>query len=132
MSNTSYTKERTALLFVDPYNDFLSEGGKLWPLVEGVAREVGLLHNLRKITAAIRPGPASGSLLCRIIAGSPATMKAGTIRTLPRLLRTKGKPSPKGVGVVSGTPILRRKRVISSSRNIGGRADLPTPISISG
>jgi hypothetical protein len=22
---------RTGLLFVDPYNDFLSEGGKLWP-----------------------------------------------------------------------------------------------------
>jgi nicotinamidase-related amidase len=49
-----YTKERTALLFVDPYNDFLSEGGKLWPLVEGVAREVGLLDNLRIITAAAR------------------------------------------------------------------------------
>ena len=54
MNDNSYTKERTALLFVDPYNDFLSEGGKLWPLVEGVAREVGLLNNLRKITAAIR------------------------------------------------------------------------------
>ena len=49
-----YTKDRTALLFVDPYNDFLSEGGKLWPLVEGVAREVGLLDNLRSITAAVR------------------------------------------------------------------------------
>jgi nicotinamidase-related amidase len=23
-----YAKDRTALLFVDPYNDFLSEGGK--------------------------------------------------------------------------------------------------------
>jgi len=49
-----YTKDRTALLFVDPYNDFLSEGGKLWPLVESVAREVGLLDNLRTVTAAIR------------------------------------------------------------------------------
>ena len=54
MADNSYTKEQTALLFVDPYNDFLSDGGKLWPLVEGVAREVGLLHNLRKITAASR------------------------------------------------------------------------------
>ncbi len=45
-----YIRERTALLFVDPYNDVLSEGGKLWPLVEGVAREVGLLDNLRTIT----------------------------------------------------------------------------------
>ena len=54
MTHDCYTKERTALLFVDPYNDFLSDGGKLWPLVQGVAREVGLLDNLRTITAAIR------------------------------------------------------------------------------
>jgi len=42
------------LLFVDPYNDFLSEGGKLWPLVEGLATEVGLLHNLSRVTTAVR------------------------------------------------------------------------------
>jgi len=54
LANCSYRKDRTALLFIDPYNDFLSEGGKLWPMVEGVAREVGLLNNLRAITAAIR------------------------------------------------------------------------------
>lgn len=27
MTTTSYTADRTGLLFVDPYNDFLSEGG---------------------------------------------------------------------------------------------------------
>ena len=54
MVDNSYTKERTALLFVDPYNDFLSDGGKLWPYVREVADEVGLLNNLRTITAAIR------------------------------------------------------------------------------
>lgn len=54
MVDENYTRDRTALLFIDPYNDFLSEGGKLWPLVEGVATAVGLLDNLRIITAAIR------------------------------------------------------------------------------
>ena len=54
MMPPSYPKGRTALLLVDPYNDFLSEGGKLWPMVEGVATEVGLLANLRAITAAAR------------------------------------------------------------------------------
>jgi len=54
MVDDRYARDRTALLFVDPYNDFLSDGGKLWPLVEGVAKEVGLLDNLRTITAAIR------------------------------------------------------------------------------
>jgi len=54
MAHDIYTREQTALLFVDPYNDFLSEGGKLWPLVESVSREVGLLDNLRTVTAAVR------------------------------------------------------------------------------
>jgi nicotinamidase-related amidase len=49
-----YVKSQTALLLVDPYNDFLSEGGKLWPLLEEVATEVGLMDNLRTITAAVR------------------------------------------------------------------------------
>jgi nicotinamidase-related amidase len=54
MMSSTYPKGRTALLLVDPYNDFLSEGGKLWPMVEGVATEVGLLEHLRAITAAVR------------------------------------------------------------------------------
>ncbi len=54
MVSSTYPKDRTALLLVDPYNDFLSQGGKLWPMVEAVATEVGLLDNLRVITAAAR------------------------------------------------------------------------------
>jgi nicotinamidase-related amidase len=54
MVDGNYPRDRTALLFVDPYNDFLSEGGKFWPFIEGVAREVGLLGNLQTISAAIR------------------------------------------------------------------------------
>jgi hypothetical protein len=33
----TYDHARTAILLVDPYNDFLSPGGKLWPLLEPVA-----------------------------------------------------------------------------------------------
>ncbi|MBW4053943.1 MAG: cysteine hydrolase [Proteobacteria bacterium] len=54
MTYTSYTKEQTALLVVDSYNDFLSNGGKLWPLVEAVATEVGLLDNLRNVISKTR------------------------------------------------------------------------------
>jgi nicotinamidase-related amidase len=49
-----YEAERTAVLVVDPYNDFLSEGGKLWPKVAEVANAVGLHGNLRAITVAAR------------------------------------------------------------------------------
>jgi nicotinamidase-related amidase len=39
---------------VDPYNDFLSEGGKLWPFIKEVAESVHLLTHLREIVAAAR------------------------------------------------------------------------------
>ena len=54
MSDLIYRPEHTALLFVDPYNDFLSEGGKLWPKVAPVAKEVRLLENLRTVVTAVR------------------------------------------------------------------------------
>ncbi|BBJ47215.1 isochorismatase [Streptomyces antimycoticus] len=44
----------TAVLLVDPYNDFLSEGGKIWPRLEPIAEEVGLLHHLRSVVTAAR------------------------------------------------------------------------------
>lgn len=54
MTEHSYEKAKSALLFVDPYNDFLSEAGKLWPRVKDVAIEVGLLENLKAVTCAVR------------------------------------------------------------------------------
>lgn len=50
----AYNRDDTALLFVDPYNDFLSEGGKIWPLVSQVAASVNLHDNLRAIIIAVR------------------------------------------------------------------------------
>lgn len=54
MTDTQYEAARTGLLFLDPYNDFLSEGGKVFPLVKEIADEVGLLDNLRAVTGAAR------------------------------------------------------------------------------
>ncbi len=36
-----YNKQLTALLVIDPYNDFISEGGKLWDRLKGVAERSG-------------------------------------------------------------------------------------------
>ena len=33
----TYDKQLTALLMIDPYNDFISEGGKVWNRLKGVA-----------------------------------------------------------------------------------------------
>jgi nicotinamidase-related amidase len=49
-----YAVNRTGLLLVDPYNDLLSDGGKLWPKAKGVAEAVGLLAHLRALVEAAR------------------------------------------------------------------------------
>ena len=38
MTKLIYTTQLTALLVIDPYNDFISEGGKLWDRVEPQGR----------------------------------------------------------------------------------------------
>ena len=55
MAKVTYEKEITALLVIDPYNDFIAEGGKLWERVKGVAEAnecvphmVQVLHAARK------------------------------------------------------------------------------------
>jgi len=49
----TYEKEITALLVVDPYNDFISEGGKIWPRIRAVAEANSCVaHMLQLLTAA--------------------------------------------------------------------------------
>jgi ureidoacrylate peracid hydrolase len=53
MNKVTYEKETTALLVIDPYNDFISEGGKLWNRVKAVAEANQCVpHMLQILTAA--------------------------------------------------------------------------------
>ncbi|BBD96989.1 cysteine hydrolase [Sphingobium amiense] len=54
MTTATYTAADTALLVVDPYNDFMSEGGKLYEAIRPTAEASGLFDNLRKILPAFR------------------------------------------------------------------------------
>ncbi len=54
MTPTTYPADRTALLIVDPYNDFMSEGGKLYEATRETADAVGFYDNMRKLIPAIR------------------------------------------------------------------------------
>jgi len=47
-------EKRTALVVVDPFNDFLSRRGKMWPSVGASVKETGLLENLKKILDSAR------------------------------------------------------------------------------
>ncbi|HQS45633.1 MAG: isochorismatase [Rhizobiales bacterium 24-66-13] len=50
----TYPKGRTALLLLDPYNDFLSEGGKLWRRVATTTAAAGLHDRLKAVADAAR------------------------------------------------------------------------------
>ncbi|TKD00317.1 cysteine hydrolase family protein [Polyangium fumosum] len=54
MTTKLYAPESTGLLFIDPYNDFLSEGGKLFPRLKGTIEANNVLDHLRRIVAAAR------------------------------------------------------------------------------
>ena len=54
MALDDYAANRTGLLLVDPHNDLLSDGGKLWPKVKAVAEAVDLLTHLRTLVEAAR------------------------------------------------------------------------------
>jgi nicotinamidase-related amidase len=54
MTTTTYAADRSALLIVDPYNDFMSEGGKFYEATKKTAEAVGFYDNMRKLIPAVR------------------------------------------------------------------------------
>jgi nicotinamidase-related amidase len=50
----SYLADKTALLIVDPYNDFMSEGGKYYERIKDTAEAVGFHDNMRKLIPTVR------------------------------------------------------------------------------
>lgn len=54
MTHLSYERDITALLVVDPYNDFISEGGKIWPRIKSVAEANNCVSNMQRVLHAAR------------------------------------------------------------------------------
>jgi ureidoacrylate peracid hydrolase len=54
MATIAYEKQRTALLVVDPYNDFISEGGKIWPRIKAVAEADNCVPHMLQVLNAAR------------------------------------------------------------------------------
>jgi ureidoacrylate peracid hydrolase len=52
--NISIRNARTALLVIDPYNDFISDGGKVWNRIRGVAEANGCVPHMIEILNAAR------------------------------------------------------------------------------
>ena len=54
MNVPAYDKQITALLVVDPYNDFISEGGKIWPHIKAVAEANNCVPHMLEVLNAAR------------------------------------------------------------------------------
>jgi len=54
MAKVTYDKAITALLVIDPYNDFISEGGKVWDRLKGVAEANNCVPNMLQVLNAAR------------------------------------------------------------------------------
>jgi nicotinamidase-related amidase len=54
MTSLKFDKETTALLVIDPYNDFISEGGKVWNRLETVAESNGCVQHMLQVLNAAR------------------------------------------------------------------------------
>jgi hypothetical protein len=130
MSNPTYEPEVTALLCIDFYNDFLSEGGKLWPMVKDIAEEVKLLDNLRAIVAGARE---TGIQVFHVPHHrmTPESYK-GWKHVPPYLQQAADKQIfAKGTWGAPSTTISRSSRAMSFAPNTGVRVASPTLILIS-
>jgi len=54
MPHLTYEKEITGLVVIDPYNDFISEGGKIWDRIKNVAEGNQCVPHMRQILEAAR------------------------------------------------------------------------------
>jgi nicotinamidase-related amidase len=54
MAKLNYDKPLAALLVIDPYNDFISEGGKIWDRVKGVAEANQCVPHMMQVLDAAR------------------------------------------------------------------------------
>ena len=54
MTSLEFDKSITALLVIDPYNDFISEGGILWQRLKTVAEANQCVPNMLRVLTSAR------------------------------------------------------------------------------
>jgi nicotinamidase-related amidase len=61
MANLKYDKEIIGLLLIDPYNDFISESGKIWDRIRAVAEANDCVPNMLQVLNAARKAFENGT-----------------------------------------------------------------------
>lgn len=88
MSNLTYDRVNTGLVVIDPYNDFISEGGKVWDHLKGVAEANKCVPHMIRVPDSARKAASAYSMLCTADI-APATTRHGN--TLRRFRRQPGR-----------------------------------------
>src|SRR5262244_2209482 len=123
MANLKFDKEITALLVIDPYNDFISEGGKVWDRLRGVAEANNCIPHMTAVLDAARAATcalcASSSLPPRRLRNLEVHCTRSEGRVVTKDLRVRH------VGLARFAANSHRKRAISLYSSTGARAALP-------
>ena len=126
MANLSFDKDLTALLVIDPYNDFISEGGKIWDRIKAVAEANNCVPNMLQVLNAAR------AAMLRVFYALHHRYRPGNYESWKYIApiqklgwERKSFDTARGVGrSVPNSPLCR---VRLWPRSIGVPAGLPTP-----
>jgi hypothetical protein len=77
MVNVPYNQQLTALLVIDPYNDFISEGGKVWDRLKAVAEANRCVPHMLEVLHAARQAEEAGPFMCAGVTVYNALRHAG-------------------------------------------------------
>ena len=127
MANVTYNKQLTALLVVDPYNDFISVGGKLWDRIQAVAEANNCVPHMLQVLNAARKAEL------RVFYALHHRYRPGDYETwkyIAPIQKAGGseRPSNTARGVARSVPSSRLSQARLSLRSIGVRAASPTQI----
>ena len=103
MANLNFEKEITALLVIDPYNDFISAGGKVWDRLKDVAEANNCVPHMLQVLNAARKAKL------RVFYALHRRYRAGDYETWKYI-------APTEVGVAAQDLRIRRVGRLDSSR----------------
>jgi ureidoacrylate peracid hydrolase len=88
MADVTFNKQLTVLMVIDPYNDFISEGGKVWNRLKSIAEANNGIPHMLQVLKAARKAAFASSTRC-ILNIVLATSRPGN--TLPPFRRVAWK-----------------------------------------
>ena len=108
--DVSYAARDTALLVIDPYNDFMSEGGKLYDLTRETAATSGFYENLPRVIDAATPRRVA------IVGSFHWVMKQENLRRFVQAADAVFAQNDIQLDVIGGVPDRLREELAANAR----------------